>query len=196
MQDPKSLKKQIQKLEKKTTDLQVEIANHEYELTFDDSSHVSKILQHIDKDYQWQSKNAALAVYVYDKLRTEYRTNKVTQAGNPESGFSVLMKSTELTGLYNILLNINGTGIERARSFARLLTNVGQQVTSSMDKLAQRNEEVRKLHEELRNLEIKLQEVEITTTDEDSQQIKEETANSWCAVWGNHTRRDIWHHRL
>ena len=92
--------KLIQELEKKTTDLQVEIANQEFELQFEDSSHVSKILQHIDKDYEWQSKNAALAVYVYDKLKAEYKAGKATETSDSEN-FTVYLKSTELTGLYN-----------------------------------------------------------------------------------------------
>lgn len=175
-QDIKTLKKKIQKLEKKTTDLQVEIANQEFELKFDDSSSVSKILQHIDKDYQWQSKNAALAVYVYDKLKAEYKANKASQS-NDTTEMTVLLKATELTGLYNILLNINGIGVEKARSFARLLTNVGQQVTSAMDKLAVRNTEVRNMHEELRNLEEQLRIAEIKEH-EASQQIQEEATNS------------------
>jgi len=168
------LKSQIQELEKKTTDLQVEIANQEFELQFEDSSHVSKILQHIDKDYEWQSKNAALAVYVYDKLKAEYKAGKATETSDSEN-FTVYMKSTELTGLYNILLNISGTGVEKARSFTRLLTNVGQQVTTAMDQLAERNAEVRVLHEELRQLEEQLLQQE---QNEVSEQIEEEVTNS------------------
>jgi hypothetical protein len=175
MQD---LKAQIQELEKKTTDLQVEIANHEFELTFEESAHVSKILQHIDKDYQWESKNAALAVYVYDKLKEQYKVSKATQTSE-EDGFIVMMKSTELTGLYNILLNINGTGVEKARSFTRLLTNVGQQVTTALDQLAERNAEVRELHQQMHDLEQQLQEEQLNlSTNEDSEQIEEEVTNS------------------
>lgn len=174
-----NIKKQIQKLEKQTTDLQVEISNLEFELAFDDSSHVAKILQHIDKDYKWQSKNAALAVYVYDKLKAAYKAGKAVQ--DEETGkFIVNMKSTELTGLYNILLNIEGIGVEKARSFTRLLTNVGQQVTSAMDQLAERNREVQDLHLKLHSLEQQLREEEQakTETNETSQQVKEEAANS------------------
>jgi gas vesicle protein len=167
------LKSQIQELEKKTTELQVEIANQEFELQFEDSSHVSKILQHIDKDYEWQSKNAALAVYVYDKLKAEYKAGKATETSESEN-FTVYLKSTELTGLYNILLNISGTGVEKARSFARLLANVGQQVTTAMDQLAERNTEVRTLHEELRQLEEQLHQEQ----NEASEQIEEEVTNS------------------
>jgi hypothetical protein len=175
MQD---LKAQIQELEKKTTDLQVEIANHEFELKFEESAHVSKILQHIDKDYQWESKNAALAVYVYDKLKAQYKASKAVQESE-EEGFTVMMKSTELTGLYNILLNINGTGVEKARSFTRLLTNVGQQVTEALDQLAERNAEVRELHQQMHDLEQQLQEEQLNlSTNEDSEQIEEEVTNS------------------
>ena len=89
------------------------------------------------------------------------------------------MRSTELTGLYNILLNISGTGVEKARSFTRLLTNVGQQVTSALDQLAERNAEVRELHAQLQELEQQLQESEFNlSTNEDSEQIEEEVTNS------------------
>lgn len=168
MQD---LKAQAKELEAKVTELQVETAKTTYELHFDDMSMVSRILSHIDKDYEWQSRNATLTVHVYDKLKAE--KNRISASDvNTTDGITLNMQATELTGLYNILLNITGTGVEKARSFARLLTNVGQQVSEAMESLAKKNEEIQAMHAELRDLEYKIQENEI------SKQVEEEVTNS------------------
>ena len=168
MQD---LKAQARELEAKVTELQVETAKAVYDLNFDNISTVSRILTHIDKDYEWQSKNAALAVHVYDKLKAE--KNRISASDEDASeGITLNMQATELTGLYNILLNITGSAVEKARSFARLLTNVGQQVSEAMESLAKKNEEIQAMHAELRDLEYKIQENEI------SKQVEEEVTNS------------------
>lgn len=168
MQD---LKAQAKELESKVTQLQVDTAKTFYELKFDDVSIVSRILQHIDKDYEWQSRNAALAVHVYDKLKAEKARISSSDVDTTD-GITINMQATELTGLYNILLNITGSGVEKARSFTRLLTNVGQQVSESMEVLAKKNEEIQAMHAELRDLEYKIQENEI------SKQVEEEVTNS------------------
>lgn len=178
-----NLKKKLNKLETKATELQLESANQLFDLQLDDTGTVSRIMNYIDKDYTWTSKNAAMAVYVYDRLKAE-KKRVTAEVENESTSVTIQLKGTELTGLYNILLNIDGSGIEKARSFTRLLTNIGEQVGQAMQALATKNEGIRDIHEEMQSLEAQIAQAEYeaqtanTVTNEASQQIKEETTNS------------------
>ena len=161
------LQSRIAELNKQVTDMQVESANQEFVLTVQDSTQLKEILRLIDKNYTWNSKNAALTVHVYDTIKLAAASDVVTMT---EGGIEIPLKATIMTGLYNILLNIENTGVEAARKVTRILTNVGQDVSAAMQKVAEDNEEIKKLHLELQQLEQQLAEQE----NETSEQIQEE----------------------
>ena len=161
------LQSRIAELNKQVTDMQVESANQEFVLTVQDSTQLKDILRLIDKNYTWNSKNAALTVHVYDTIKLAAASDVVTVT---EGGIEIPLKATIMTGLYNILLNIENTGVEAARKVTRILTNVGQDVSAAMQKVAEDNEEIKKLHLELQQLEQQLAEQE----NETSEQIQEE----------------------
>jgi hypothetical protein len=52
------------------------------------------------------------------------------------------------------LTNITGTGIESARTFTRLLTNVGAQISEALRQTADDNKIVQQKHVELAELDI------------------------------------------
>ena len=159
------LRSRINELEAKATELQTASATREFTLTVTDSTEFKQILKLIDKSYSWQSKNAALAVHVYDSLKEANRNAVVT-----EGGVDLNLSATIMTGLYNILLNIEGQGVEAARSFVRVLTNVGEQVTNALNVLGEDNQEIQAIHNEIHELEQQLAEQE----NETSEQIEEE----------------------
>lgn len=162
------LQTRISELSKTVTDMQVESANQEFILTVRDSAELKDILRLIDKNYTWNSKNAALTVHVYDTLKQASNSSDVTVT---EGGIEIPLKATIMTGLYNILLNIENTGVEAARKITRILTSVGKDVSEAMQVVAQDNEEIQKLHVELQQLEQQLIEAEENET---SEQIQEE----------------------
>ena len=159
------LRTQINELEVQATKLQEASATREFNLTVTDSTELKQILKFIDKSYTWQSKNAALAVHVYDSIKEANRNAEVT-----EGGLDLTLSATIMTGLYNILLNIEGQGVESARSFVRVLTNVGEQVTNALNVLGEDNKEIQELHSKIHELEQQLAEQE----NEVSEQIEEE----------------------
>jgi len=158
------LRNQISELEKQVTDLQVASANQEFILTITDSNELKDILRLIDKNYTWNSKNAALTVHVYDTLKLASGADVIVTEG----GIEIPLKATIMTGLYNILLSIENSGVEAARKVVRILTQVGKDVTDAMNTLAKDNEEIKRLHAEIQQLEQKLVE------NETSEQIQEE----------------------
>jgi len=157
------LKTQLRELESRATELQVTSAKQKFTFTVEDKTELKSILNLIDKDYNWQSKNAALTVHVYDSLKLAAKTAEVI-----EGGIEMELDATIMTGLYNILLNIESGGVEKARKFAKILTNVGSQVSSAMQRLAEDHEEIKAMHLEIKELEDKI------TENETSEQIEEE----------------------
>ena len=159
------LRSQITELELKANKLQEVSATRDFNLTVTDITELKQILKLLDKSYTWQSKNAALAVHVYDSLKEAQRNAVPT-----EGGVDLTLSATIMTGLYNILLNIEGQGVESARSFVRILTNVGEQVTTALNVLSEDNQEIQDIHAEIHKLEQQLVEQE----NETSEQIEEE----------------------
>lgn len=159
------LRNQINELEKTVTDLQVASANREFTLTITDSKELNDMLRLIDKNYTWNSKNAALTVHVYDTLKLASGADAVLST---EGGIQIPLKATIMTGLYNILLSIENSGVESARNVVRILTQVGKDVTDAMNTLAEDNNEIKQIHAQIQELEQKLIE------NETSEQIKEE----------------------
>tara|TARA_R110000772_G_scaffold59349_3_gene134419 strand:- start:898 stop:1386 length:489 start_codon:yes stop_codon:yes gene_type:complete len=156
--------KQVRELETKTTELQTMSADRDFTLTVSNSQELKAILKLIDTKYRWESKNAALTVHVYDTLKTA-----ANDAVTTEEGLQLSLKATIMTGMYNILLNIEGSGVEQARSFIKILTNVGHQVSDAMNVLASDNQEIQGLHARIHELE-----QQIEQTNEISEQIEEE----------------------
>ena len=157
------IKNQISELDKKATALQIESTTQKFTINFTDATEYKDILKFIDKDYSWKANNAALTAHVYDSIKEASKSATVT-----EGGVEMELKATILSGLYNILLNIESTGVEKARKFTRILANLGQQITDAMNKLAADNEEIQALHVQIQELEQKLVE------NETSEQIEEE----------------------
>ncbi len=158
----KSILSKISKLDKKATKLQVESTTQNFTLNLTDRTEFDTVLDLINNDYTWQSKSAALTVHVYDSVKEAANEATIT-----EGGIELQIKATIMSGLYNILLNVEGKGVENARTFTKLLTNLGAQITEAMNKLAKDNEEIQAIHVELSELEQKL------TQNETSEQIEE-----------------------
>ena len=61
-------------LEKQAADKQVELSQRTYAVNFENSSNITKVLNHLNKDVAWSSKNAALLVSLNDNLKNEKST--------------------------------------------------------------------------------------------------------------------------
>ena len=68
LEDLKSLRTE---LEKQTAEKQVELSQRTYAVNFENSGNITKVLNHLNKDVAWSSKNAALLVSLNDNLKTE-----------------------------------------------------------------------------------------------------------------------------
>ena len=124
-------------LEAEVNEMQEAMASAKYDVDFESVANVNAILKQIDKSYTWTIKNAALVINLYDNLKTEKTAIQKTEDESSVIGLSAL----DLNTLYQVLTNIEGVGVESARTFTKLLTNVGAQITQAMNQMAAANKQ-------------------------------------------------------
>jgi hypothetical protein len=138
-------------LEIEVNELQTELATREYSVDIENVANA--ILTQVDKSYTWNIKNAAFLINLFDTLNDQKKIN----ANSKEKTTTVLLNSMQLNTLYTVLTNINGTGIEAARRFTRLLTNVGAQITEALKQTTDDNKVVQQRHVELAELDLEIE---------------------------------------
>jgi len=149
-------------LESEVTAAQENTAARLFEVDFENVQNLNAVLKQIDKAYSWNIKNAALVVNLYDALKSEKTAIQKT-----EDTATIELNSLQLNTLYQVLTNIEGTGVETARTFIRLLTNVGKQITDAMAALAEANKEVQSLHVALAEIDAAIEEQSKETVEAD-----------------------------
>ena len=148
-------------LEIEVNDLQTELATREYSVDIENASNLTAILAQIDKSYEWNIKNAAFLINLYDTLNDQRRIN----VNSKEKTTTVLLNSMQLNTLYTVLTNINGIGIESARRFTRLLTNVGAQISDALKEMADNNKVIQEKHVVLAELDLEIERAEKPTVE-------------------------------
>lgn len=150
------LKTERKELVEKLDQLQTESAERLFEIELDDRKQVKTIMEHLNKGFTWKTQNAAVIVALYDQLKKQ---NKELTSSEEETAV-IKLRAHELNGLYQALLNVEGLGIENARRFITMLTNVGETVTNAMSVLGESNKEISELHTHLSELEKAISQVE------------------------------------
>lgn len=150
-------------LEAEVSETQEALAQAKYDVDFESVSNINAILKQIDKSYEWSIKNAALVINLYDNLKVE----KAAITNTDDSSAVVAVSALDLNTLYQVLTNINGTGVEAARTFTRLLTNVGAQITGAMNQMAEANKQIQEMHMALAELDAAIAEASKETVEAD-----------------------------
>mgnify|MGYP000962207729 CR=1 FL=1 len=155
MSNIETLQNKRTELEKQVEELQLRNAEHEFEIDLEERRIVKSVMDHLDKGYTWKTQNAAVVVTLYDRLKKQYK-----ELSTEDEGAVVSLRGHELNGLYQALLSVEGTGVENARRFIKMLTMVGEAVTDAMKVLGEMNKEVQDLHTELSELDQDIQALE------------------------------------
>jgi len=142
-------------LEAELNETQEKLATATYAVDFENISNLKAVLKQIDKSYKWDIKNAALVINLYDNLNAA----RVAIQKTEDSSSSVNLKALDLNTLYKVLTSVEGIGIESAKTFTRLLTNVGKQITDAMNQMAEANKAVQHGHVELAELDAAIDEL-------------------------------------
>jgi hypothetical protein len=166
LEDLKSLRTQ---LETEAVEKQKELAEKTYAIDFESISNITKVLNHLNKDVSWSAKNAALLVNLHDSLKDEklrlLAQESVVKSERREAVAGEIstayLKQVDINTLYQSLLAVQSTGVESARNYTRLLTNIGRQITEAMQAMAESNKVIQSLHVELAELDGKIQQEEV-----------------------------------
>lgn len=148
------LKEERATLNTQSEDLQIKSAEHQFEIKLDSRADIKTITEHLNKGYTWKTQNAAVVVTLHDRLKDQYRELSADDEA------IVKLRGHELNGLYQALLNVEGTGIESARRFIKMLTNVGSAVTDAMKELSDMNQEIGQLHQQLSEIDQEIDQLE------------------------------------
>ena len=150
-------------LENEVNEAQQALADGSYSIDLENMSNINALLKQIDRTYNWNIKNAALVINLYDNLKSA----KAAITTSQDSNFNVEISSMNLGTLYQILTSIEGVGIESARTFTRLLANVGSQISTSMEQMSASNKAIQVMHLELAELDAKVKELSEETISAD-----------------------------
>jgi hypothetical protein len=134
--------------------MQTEAAEKRFEITFDNVKSIKTVQDHLNKGYTWKTQNAAVVVSLYDQFKTQGKS--LTAESEPV----ISLRGHELNALYQALLNVEGTGIENARRFITMLTQIGEAVGVAMQELSELNSTLNDLHTELAEVDAQLEALE------------------------------------
>jgi hypothetical protein len=131
--------------------MQTEAAEKRFEIKFDSLKSIKTVQDHLNKGYTWKTQNAAVVVSLYDQFKKQVKT--LTAESEPV----ISLRGHELNALYQALLNVEGTGIENARRFITMLTQIGEAVGLAMQELSELNTKLNELHSELAEVDAQLE---------------------------------------
>ena len=176
MTNLEDLKTERTELEGKVTELAKANAAMIFNVEVEDVSMIKTIQDHLNKGYTWETKNAAIVVTLFDRLKAERsRIKKEMETAGDDYTVTLELKAYELNGLYQALLNVQGTGVENARKFVKMLTLVGESVTNAMNELTESNKEISEMHVRLRDLDTNISSIENTEEVEPTLETADET---------------------
>ena len=165
MKNLEDLKARRTELETKAEELQVHQAEHAFVINLENRKMLKTIMDHLNKGYTWKTQNAAVLVTLYDKLKEQ---STVLAKSDSDGVVEVSLRGHELNGLYQALLNVDGTGVENARRFIKMLTLVGESVTTAMAELAEMNNKIQEAHQELSKLDTEIDKLSVAEEVSDS----------------------------
>jgi phage shock protein A len=160
-------------LEAQAEELQVRSVDRRFVIELDDRRTIKTIMEHLDRGFTWKTQNAAIIVTLHDNLKKQYR--EVDPEAETGAKVSIQLRGHELNGLYQALLNVEGSGIENARRFIKMLTSVGEAVTTAMKELGEMNKQITELHQQLSVLDAEIDQAQAATEAVTPELITDET---------------------
>ena len=157
----KQLTKIQASLEKEIETTTKQHAEHMYSVDFESHANINKTLKYLDSGVTWDIKSAALLVRLVKQLKAE--KSRLTHQLD-EGAWTVQLDQIDLSALYSNLTAVTGTGIEHAKTFTTLLTNIGEQITKELTKLTEGNKSIKALHLEMAEVEGEITKMEEDTT--------------------------------
>jgi gas vesicle protein len=149
------LKTREAELDQINEDLINEMQIREYPVDFKTKKVFDRLLKFLEKDAPWGHTTATGLIMLYHNLRE----CKEIVKGKEFDGI-VAVRSTSVTILWQMVTKMTGSGFYEAKSFVELMANVGESLSTAVQKVQEDNQSLRDNHSELAKVQQEISELE------------------------------------
>ena len=135
-------------LQTKNDELLKEMQEREYVVNFKDKGIYSRFCKFLEKDCEWGHTTAAGLIMLYNNVRQEKEKTK-----DPEWKGDIVLRSVNVSTLWQMLTTMKGKGFYEARQFVELMSVIGQPISEAVRQVHMDNQELRDNHEALSKLD-------------------------------------------
>ena len=150
------LKAREAELDKINEDLIKEMQEREYEIDFKTKKVFDKLLKFLEKDAPWGHTTATGLIMLYHNLREAKEVVK-----DKEFNGLVPVRSTSVTILWQMVTKMTGNGFYEAKSFVELMANVGESLSTAVQKVQEDNQALRDNHAELAKVQQEIDQLSV-----------------------------------
>ena len=153
------LKTREAELDQINEDLISEMQIREYPVDFKTKKVFDRLLKFLEKDAPWGHTTATGLIMLYHNLRE----CKEIVKGKDFDGI-VAVRSTSVTILWQMVTKMTGSGFYEAKSFVELMANVGESLSTAVQKVQEDNQSLRDNHSELARVQQEISELELQSS--------------------------------
>ena len=153
------LKTREAELDQINEDLISEMQIREYPVDFKTKKVFDRLLKFLEKDAPWGHTTATGLIMLYHNLRE----CKEIVKGKEFDGI-IPVRSTSVTILWQMVTKMTGSGFYEAKSFVELMANVGESLSTAVQKVQEDNQSLRDNHSELARVQQEITELELQSS--------------------------------
>lgn len=150
------LKAKEAELDKINEDLIKEMQTREYEIDFKTKKVFDRLLKFLEKDAPWGHTTATGLIMLYHNLREAKEVVK-----DKDFKGLVPVRSTSVTILWQMVTKMTGNGFYEAKSFVELMANVGESLSTAVQKVQEDNQSLRDNHAELAKVQQEIDQLSV-----------------------------------
>ena len=150
------LKVRESELDQINDDLIKEMQTREYEIDFKTKKVFDKLLKFLEKDAPWGHTTATGLIMLYHNLREAKEVVK-----DKDFKGLVPVRSTSVTILWQMVTKMTGNGFYEAKSFVELMANVGESLSTAVQKVQEDNQALRDNHAELAKVQQEIDQLSV-----------------------------------
>jgi len=150
------LKAKESELDQINEDLIKEMQVREYEIDFKTKKVFDKLLKFLEKDAPWGHTTATGLIMLYHNLREAKEVVK-----DKDFKGLVPVRSTSVTILWQMVTKMTGNGFYEAKSFVELMANVGESLSTAVQKVQEDNQALRDNHAELAKVQQEIDQLSV-----------------------------------
>ena len=124
------------------------MSSREYEVDFKSVKLLNMLIKFLEKDAPWGHTTATGLIMLYHNMREQKELAK-----SKEWNGIVKLRAANTTILWQMVTKMTGSGFYEAKTFVELMAQVGESLSSAVQKCHADNQELRDVHSELAKIE-------------------------------------------